>query len=114
MKHLLHWNGHNSNTKYYLKTMLKWGQNGLKYQNYCQASNQIAYCRSENNVKNHFYGAVRKLVRKINAVKKKERMKPSKPFKEQLILKIINRQAVSSTEKLNEMNCSSVKVQSIE
>lgn len=44
--------------------------------------------RSENNLKNRFYGAIRKIMRKMAKVEKEVRPKPKKSIKEKQLIKV--------------------------
>ena len=48
--------------------------------------------RSENNLKNRFYGAIRKIMRKIEKVEKEMKPKPKKRVQKRQLLKIFNNQ----------------------
>lgn len=45
--------------------------------------------RSENSVKNRFYGSIRKMVRLLNRIPKEKGNKKSKPIKYESILRVI-------------------------
>ena len=55
--------------------------------------------RSENNIKNRFYGKLRKFIRVINEVPKNVLFKSRKPIKQEMIIKILSKSELKKKKK---------------
>ena len=62
---------------------------GLWYPNSSKAGNSFFLCRTDNHIKNHFHSKLRKGIRKLNKEIKTHFKKTIKPFKINLIYKVV-------------------------
>ena len=58
--------------------------------NASQESKNLFYSRSENAIKNKFYGTLRKLLRKVNEAGKSHIQKFSKPIKYEALMRVLD------------------------
>ena len=75
---------------------------GLQLWNICQKSTSLFYPRSENSLKNRFYGGLRRLIRKINKIECQYKMRKSKPLRYESLLRILE---YSFSTKLADPQC---------
>lgn len=69
-----------------------WGQMG-NHRKVHALEVALIWFRSENCLKNRFYGGLRRLIRKINKVEKDHKLRKSKPLRYETLLRLLDYQA---------------------